>query len=472
MQIGKLNIKFWISSFVFIILALSGTYSTISIVTIHKLGNMTERLYKNNLNYTVFEIEKKFVSISYQTKDALSSKDTKILESNINLINTDKEIIESNLEIIKEKYSGTKDILDNVINNYNTMSKAIDSALNSKKNGVFPDDIKDIFISFSDSIKKFKDVIDKDNQQYYERTKSRNFWSLTFMYSILFISLILIGVLPFVLHRSFAVNMNQTSKELQTYAEILQEAAQQQLTSTTEQATATTQITSTMDELVAASKQIAKRAKDVVDSAEMANGSSVEGLRTLETAVEGMERIKDQVKNILNNMLQLGEKTQQMGIALEILNELTEQTTILSYNAAIEAAGAGESGRRFSAVAEQIMKLANKAVESTKDIKTMIEDVQKSSNTTVLATEDGMKAVDEGNRHIQNSRQNFDKILKSTEDNLTAVKEIEITISQQTIAIEQTSLGVKDIQISAENINNVSNQVLSTAKTIHDMAKK
>jgi len=179
--------------------------------------------------------------------------------------------------------------------------------------------------------------------------------------------------------------------EVRTASQELKTAAQQQLSSTTEQSTSTTQISTTMKELVTASRQISETSTGVVSAAEGANDSAREGNGSLENLVAGLDEIKEHVEKVVENMLSLGEKTQQMDYAIEIISELSEQTTILSYNATIEAAGAGEGGRRFSALADQIMKLANKATDSTKQVRTMIDDVQKRANKTILVTEDSVK---------------------------------------------------------------------------------
>ena len=90
-------------------------------------------------------------------------------------------------------------------------------------------------------------------------------------------------------------------------------------------------------------------------------------------------------------MLELGKKSQQIGSILEIIDELAEQTNILAINATIEAAGAGDSGRRFSVVADEIRKLADRVASSTKEIRTLIDEIRSAVNTTVMATESGSK---------------------------------------------------------------------------------
>src|ERR687897_2021344 len=109
-----------------------------------------------------------------------------------------------------------------------------------------------------------------------------------------------------------------------------------------------------------------------------------------------MAAIRDQVDLIVRHMLELGEKSQQIGAIVDIVSELAEQTNILSINATIEATGAGESGRRFAVVADEIRKLADRVAASAKEIRTLIDDVRSAVNTTVMVTETGSKAVDAG----------------------------------------------------------------------------
>ncbi len=272
--------------------------------------------------------------------------------------------------------------------------------------------------------------------------------------------------------RGMRKTLDRNIGEINTASEELKTAVQQQLTSTTEQAAATTQISTTMKEMAVSSGRVLERTSGVVSSADDTNNFAKDGKLSLEVAIEAIETVRGQVEDVVQNMLSLNEKNQQMGMVLEIINELSEQTTILSYNATIEAAGAGEAGRRFSALAEQIMRLANKAVDSSKDVKTLLEDVQRSANKTVLITEDGMKSVEEGRRRILDSKRHFDDIFSSAEETLVSAKEIEITINQQTSTTEQTTQGVEGIRMAAEEVKISSKQTLRTAEQLLDMAKK
>jgi len=260
--------------------------------------------------------------------------------------------------------------------------------------------------------------------------------------------------------------------EINTASEELKIAAKHQLANTGNQVTSTSELNTNIEEQVTSSRQLADIADNFVTAAESTNTSANLGKNSLENTVSGVEIIKTQVEKIADNMLSLNEKTQQMSIALDIINELSAQTTILSYNATIEAVGAGDAGKRFSAIAEQIMKLANKATESTKDISMLVEDIQKSGNKTILTTEDGIKSVDNGMQMILETVDHFDSILTSADQTLISAKEMDMTISQQKIAIEHAADAIRNIQTAAEDVKNSSEETLRTAEQMLSMSRK
>jgi len=260
--------------------------------------------------------------------------------------------------------------------------------------------------------------------------------------------------------------------EINTASEELKIAAKHQLSNTANQVTSTSELNTNIEEQVASSRQLADIANNFVSAAESTNTSANLGKNSLENTVSGVEIIKTQVEKIAENMLSLNEKTQQMSLALDIINELSAQTTILSYNATIEAVGAGDAGKRFSAIAEQIMKLANKATESTKDISILVEDIQKSGNKTILTTEDGIKSVDNGMQMILETVDHFDSILTSADQTLISAKEMDMTISQQKNAIEHSADAIRNIQTAAEDVKNSSEETLRTAEQMLSMSRK
>ncbi|HEY3788374.1 MAG TPA: methyl-accepting chemotaxis protein, partial [Urbifossiella sp.] len=230
-----------------------------------------------------------------------------------------------------------------------------------------------------------------------------------------------------------------------------------------EQAASMSEIATTIKELVATARQIAESAQRVAGIAEETAKGARTGDQTMLSAQEAVANIRGQVDLIVSHMLDLGRKSQQIGGILEVINELAEQTNILAINASIEAAGAGESGRRFGVVADEIRKLADRVGGSTKDIKSLIEEIRGAVQTTVMATEAGSKAVDVGTNQIRAVSAAFQQIVRLVETTTEAAREIELSTKQQTTAVEQVNEAIGNIAQASKESEVSSMQTLQTA---------
>jgi methyl-accepting chemotaxis protein len=165
-------------------------------------------------------------------------------------------------------------------------------------------------------------------------------------------------------------------------------------------------------------------------------------------------------------MLELGKKSQQIGAVLDIVSELAEQTNILSINATIEAAGAGETGKRFAIVADEIRKLADRVASSAKEVRGLIDDVRSSVNTTVMATETGSKAVDAGSKQFGEVASAFKSIANLVSTTTEAAREIELSTKQQTTAVEQVNVAIVNVTQAARETEASTSQTLETASLL------
>lgn len=242
----------------------------------------------------------------------------------------------------------------------------------------------------------------------------------------------------------------------------LQAAANQQATGAKEQATAMTEISTTISELLATSRQIAESAQRVAHNAEQTASAARSGHGTVDITHETISGIRRQVDQIVAHMLELGKKSQEIGAVLDIVSELAEQTNILAINATIEAAGAGDAGKRFAVVAEEIRKLADRVGGSTKEVRALIEEVRSAVNTTVMATETGSKAVDAGTRQFGEVASAFKQISGLVSTTTDAAREIELSTKQQSTAVEQVNSAIANVTQASVETEASAGQTLQT----------
>jgi methyl-accepting chemotaxis protein len=195
------------------------------------------------------------------------------------------------------------------------------------------------------------------------------------------------------------------------------------------------------------------------------------GESTVQTSHESIASIRLQVDLVVNHTLELGRKSQQIGAVLDIVSELAEQTNILAINATIEAAGAGQAGKRFAVVADEIRKLADRVAGSTKEIRTLIDDVRGAVNTTVMATETGSKAVDAGSMQFADVASAFKQIAGLVGTTTQAAREIELSTKQQTTAVEQVNLAIGNTAQAARETEVSLVQTLQTASQLAILSK-
>jgi methyl-accepting chemotaxis protein len=168
---------------------------------------------------------------------------------------------------------------------------------------------------------------------------------------------------------------------------------QEQAAGTRQQAATVQEITTTMEEVSQSGAQIQGKAKQVAAAAEATSAASTAGLDAVQGTTRTMEAIRAQVEQVAENIVSLSEKTQAVGEIIATVNDIAERSNLLALNAAIEAAAAGEQGSRFAVVAGEMKSLADQAKDSTVQVRTILGDIQKGINSSVLLTEEAVKRV-------------------------------------------------------------------------------
>ncbi len=240
----------------------------------------------------------------------------------------------------------------------------------------------------------------------------------------------------------------------------------QQSSSATQQAASVQELTATAEQVAITARQIMDNAGLVVTFAEDASNTCQSGSKDVGAAITGMDALREQVKQIAGSMLRLGEDSQRIGGIIEIIDEISDQTNLLALNAAIESAGAGEHGKRFAVVAKEVRRLAERTVDATRQIRELITEIRKTTNCTIMLTEDGTKGVDEAGRLVDKVDRSFTRLMKVVDETAQAAREITFSTKQQTSACQQIAATMNEVRDVAQQ---VADGTLETERAVIDI---
>ncbi|MFA5800886.1 MAG: methyl-accepting chemotaxis protein [Thermoleophilia bacterium] len=262
----------------------------------------------------------------------------------------------------------------------------------------------------------------------------------------------------------------ETGEQTSSASAEISATVEQQASTSAEQSSAVAETTATIEELAGTARQIADTAKSVSRVADETLTHARQGHEAVAATLEGMEKINQKVNKVAEKTLSLGEKSQRVGTILEIINNIADQTNLLALNAAVEAARAGDQGRGFAVVAGEVRRLAEESVEATAKIKTLIDEIQAETNSTIMATEESSKEVALGVSLANNAGQSLESILEVVAENTTAAKEISIATQQQKSASEQVVVAMTSISEASKQQASGAGQTAAATKQLNSAA--
>jgi methyl-accepting chemotaxis protein len=229
-----------------------------------------------------------------------------------------------------------------------------------------------------------------------------------------------------------------SSSEISSSTEQMAAGAQEQTSQASEVASAVEEMTKTIVEN-------SKNANNTAETAKKAKSAAEEGGKAVEETVVGMKRIADVVNKSAETVKALGKSSDQIGEIIGVIDDIADQTNLLALNAAIEAARAGEQGRGFAVVADEVRKLAERTTKATKEIAGMIKTIQADTTGAVSSMEEGTKEVDNGIKLADRAGASLSEIVGMIQNLTDMVAQIAAASEQQSSASEQISKNVEAI---------------------------
>jgi len=247
----------------------------------------------------------------------------------------------------------------------------------------------------------------------------------------------------------------ESSNKVSSEANLLESAAEQMASGIEQASLQVNSVATASEEMSTTSSEIAQNCVMVARGSESANSSAMSGAGIVQETIVVMNHISERVKESANIISKLGSRSEQIDQVIGLINEIADQTNLLALNAAIEAARAGEHGRGFAVVADEVRKLAERTTEATREIGATIQAMQSETKNAVKSMEEGVTEVEKGTSEAAKSEDALTDILSQVGTVTSEINQIAVAIEQQTATT-----------------NEISGSIQQFSSLMHDMSKR
>jgi methyl-accepting chemotaxis protein len=269
-----------------------------------------------------------------------------------------------------------------------------------------------------------------------------------------------------------AVQVSASAHEIQTTAEHLAHGS-------TTQATQIVESSAALDEMAVSIQDVSEHATLSATVAEQALANAKQGALAVRTTIQAMHRMRTQAQETARRIKRLGERSQEIGEIVQLIGDIADRTSIVALNASIQAARAGEAGRAFVVVAEEVERLAERAANATRQIASLVNTIQSETNEAVTAMEDSTHEVVEGSRLADQAGHALGEIESVSTRLAELIQSISLAAKQQARGSEnlskamgdisevtqQTASGVKQAAVSINNLAGLADELRGAVST-------
>lgn len=258
--------------------------------------------------------------------------------------------------------------------------------------------------------------------------------------------LLMIAAGVFLINRYITKPLESAIAKVNTYAVKMDQTVTNQASFSIELSSSVSEISATMEEFSSSAVLISEHSQGVADSAAQTLQKTREGVGEVEALMGKMKEIYSDNEVNIQEIVALGHKSKEINKIMEFINDIASQTRLIAFNAALEAASAGEAGKRFGVVALEIRRLADSVMESTKEIETKISEIVAAVSRQVVASEKNTKEIEEGMVYSERTVSLIYDIENAADLTTDAVRQIVLSIQQQQTASEQVLTALRQIK--------------------------
>ncbi len=237
----------------------------------------------------------------------------------------------------------------------------------------------------------------------------------------------------------------------------------------------TTETATAMEEMNATVYEVAQHAVSAAETAEQTKEEAQEGSRVVSEVIEAITEVEADAETLKRSMEQLGIQAEEIGKVLTVIEDIADQTNLLALNAAIEAARAGEAGRGFAVVADEVRKLAEKTMQATSEVGAAIASIQAGATQNVRATENAVQSVERSTGLARRSGEALERIVSEADATADRVRSIAAAAEQQSAASEQINQATLEVsrisQETDEEMHSASSAVEELANLAESLVK-